>query len=456
MERYKRVNGSPDPHWVERLSHEPPVYAVRWDIRQNGTQEGAPSMSYGTNYLEAQLDHLPALEEIRTLVEEWIDREVEKLIRTGMQWNGHDVWLSVENQLNIATGFNLAVHTGGASLPVTVKMGTDSDPVYHDFTDLTRLAAFYEAMQRHIAECRSKGWLRKANIDYNLYNEYLESEEEMTDLQKAKVEKKKECLEVQSAHYRYEVDGVDVYCSAFDRDALRTKAGRGETVNMQSLTLQPDVAIAVLDGMGRMADLTLQASQDILRQIELADTVQKVKAIDASDGYPDPVSTTVTAIKGELALKAAGSAEVQAVLFARQVINSVPMTASQALERKVLFPVWGEVNAEFGKEVEAGFKLRYGDTLYEVVQAHTLSEEWQPGIETLSLYKVVEVEHAGTKDDPIPWKQGMELYEGKFYTDKEVLYKCIRNSGQAMAYDLADLVSGGYVEVATKIGGDEK
>lgn len=454
MERYRRVNGSPDPHWVERLDNGNPVYVVRWDIRQNGSREGAPSMSYGTNYLEAQLDHLPTLDEIRALVEAWIDSEVEELIRTGMRWNGHGVWLSVENQLNIATDFNLAVHTGGASLPATVKLGTDSDPVYHDFTDITELAGFYEAIQRHIADCRSKGWMRKADIDYNLYNEYLETEEEMTDLQKAKAEKRKECLDVQSAHYSYEVDGVDVYCSAYERDALRTKAERGETVKMQSLSLQADVAIAVLDDMGRMADLTQQASQEILRQIELADTVQKVKAVDALTGYPSPVQTTTEAVKERLSAQAAGSAEVQAVLFARQIINSAPMTSREALERKVLFPVWGEKNAEFGKEVEAGFRLRVvegeTDTLYEAVQKHTISEQWKPGVDTLSIYKAVEVEHAGTQDDPIPWKQGMELFDGKYYTDKDVLYKCVRDSGQAMAYDLADLVSGGYVEVATK------
>lgn len=33
------------------------------------------------------------------------------------------------------------------------------------------------------------------------------------------------------------------------------------------------------------------------------------------------------------------------------------------------------------------------------------------------------------------------------YTDKEVLYLCIRDSGIGMAFDLENLVSGGYVQV---------
>ncbi|MFQ9020329.1 MAG: hypothetical protein ACLR6J_00525 [Parabacteroides merdae] len=35
------------------------------------------------------------------------------------------------------------------------------------------------------------------------------------------------------------------------------------------------------------------------------------------------------------------------------MMNSVGLlTASQALEMQVLFPIWGEKDAEFGKEVE--------------------------------------------------------------------------------------------------------
>lgn len=107
--------------------------------------------------------------------------------------------------------------------------------------------------------------------------------------------------------------------------------------------------------------------------------------------------------------------------------------------------------------MEVGFRLRVveggSDVLWEVIQKHTLSADWKPSVDTMSLYKAVEPEHAGTKEDPIPWRQGMELFNGKFYTDKGVLYECIRDRGQAMAYDLADLVSGGYVKVVEE-GGD--
>lgn len=77
-----------------------------------------------------------------------------------------------------------------------------------------------------------------------------------------------------------------------------------------------------------------------------------------------------------------------------------------------------------------------------------------PGVGTESLYKVVQIEASGTKEDPIAWKQGMELFNGKYYTDKDVLYLCIRDSGMGLSFDLADLVSGGFVEVVEESSGD--
>lgn len=126
-------------------------------------------------------------------------------------------------------------------------------------------------------------------------------------------------------------------------------------------------------------------------------------------------------------------------------INNTFFTVEQALEMKAYFPLWKDL---IGKEANIGFRFQYGELLYEVIKTHTFAEEWKPDSGTESLYKVVQIEASGTIDDPIAWKYNMELFEGKYYIDKEVLYLCIRNSGMGMAYEnLADLVSGGFVEV---------
>ena len=108
-------------------------------------------------------------------------------------------------------------------------------------------------------------------------------------------------------------------------------------------------------------------------------------------------------------------------------INGAGLTAAQALEKKAYFPRWED---ETGKEHYAGYRFQYGETLYEVVQPHTFSAEWVPGVGTESLYKVVQEEHEGTQEDPIPWQHNMELESGKYYTDGGVLYLCVRDSGR--------------------------
>lgn len=135
----------------------------------------------------------------------------------------------------------------------------------------------------------------------------------------------------------------------------------------------------------------------------------------------------------------------------RENINAAGLTVEASLKHKEYFPKWDEL---IGETEPVGFMFTYGDTLYEVIQEHEFAEQWIPGPSTESLYKVVQVEASGTKDDPIAWKQGMELVGGKYYTDKDVLYLCIRDSGMGMSFDLADLVSGGFVEVVEESSGD--
>lgn len=56
-------------------------------------------------------------------------------------------------------------------------------------------------------------------------------------------------------------------------------------------------------------------------------------------------------------------------------------------------------------------------------------------------------EHSGTKDDPIPWRKNMQCYKDKYYIQNEIVYKCTRDSGNALQNDIIDLI-GHYFEVA--------
>lgn len=117
-----------------------------------------------------------------------------------------------------------------------------------------------------------------------------------------------------------------------------------------------------------------------------------------------------------------------------------------ALEMPDLFPNFVDM---IGEEVKKGNILKYTGKLYRVRQDHTVLAIYTPGIETASLYEVIDREHAGTINDPIPYTPPMEIFNGKYYTQNGVLYKCTRDSGQALTHNLADLI-GTYVEMVER------
>lgn len=62
---------------------------------------------------------------------------------------------------------------------------------------------------------------------------------------------------------------------------------------------------------------------------------------------------------------------------------------------------------------------------------HTTQADWPPH-KTPALWAIIDLEHAGTQDDPIPAARGMEYEYGKYYLDSEdgKTYKCER-TGEA-------------------------
>lgn len=113
-----------------------------------------------------------------------------------------------------------------------------------------------------------------------------------------------------------------------------------------------------------------------------------------------------------------------------------------ALEAVELFPAW-TVDTDYTKK---DFRFRYGNKLYKVLQPHTSQVNWLPD-STPSLYAEVEKPGQGdTPNNPIPYNNNMELIETKYYSQFDVVYRCIRSTGIPVYNNLADLV-GIYVEV---------
>lgn len=123
--------------------------------------------------------------------------------------------------------------------------------------------------------------------------------------------------------------------------------------------------------------------------------------------------------------------------------NAVERSDLDALAVKDIYPAWDSL---IGQTVNVDFKLTYDGKLYKVIQAHTVQSDWIPGVGTESLYTVIDEGHTGAEDDPIPYDGNMELFEGLYYIQNGVTYRCTRNSEQPVYHALSDLV-GLYVEV---------
>lgn len=97
------------------------------------------------------------------------------------------------------------------------------------------------------------------------------------------------------------------------------------------------------------------------------------------------------------------------------------------------------------KLYKVGDRVECDGKLWKCRKEHTSQENWKPSIDTASIWEVIDVEHEGTLEDPIPYDQTMTVYQGKYYIEEDIIYKCIRSSGQPLYASCASLV-GNYFE----------
>ena len=147
-------------------------------------------------------------------------------------------------------------------------------------------------------------------------------------------------------------------------------------------------------------------------------------------------------------------------------IDTIKMSNRQANEMRYSYPIWavGFSDAEKARlkalghriyeegdtieveECKPNPRMVYNDELWEIIQTHTIYAQYVPGVSTLALYRRVH-EQEGTFDDPVPYKEGMMAWEGQYYQEGDVVYKCIRDYDGSTAH--LPSVLHGYFEVAT-------
>lgn len=202
---------------------------------------------------------------------------------------------------------------------------------------------------------------------------------------------------IKKEHYRTREDGVKLYRTFSDTDHLIKKVADGVTY-------------------GDAIDISENEEYE-----EVEDYIE----LEGPDTYDE-------------ILKESENAE----LITRK-INRIGLTDNEALSVKEMFPRWED---KVNSTIEVGFITLYEGNLWRARQTHTALAVYPPSLDTASLYEVIVKTHEGTESDPIPYTPPMEIFEGKYYTQNGVLYKCTRNSGTALSHGLYDLI-GLYVEL---------
>lgn len=138
----------------------------KWELIYGYGTDGVSGWTYRERFTRK-----PTQDEIKEIIIAQINRNVEEKILCGLVWKDMPIWLSTENQFNYKAAYDLAVQTGGQSLPVKFKFGTDEQPVYHTFTTLDDLQEFYMTSLAFVQQVLDEGWQEKDNLNLSVFNQ---------------------------------------------------------------------------------------------------------------------------------------------------------------------------------------------------------------------------------------------------------------------------------------------
>ena len=129
----------------------------------------------------------------------------------------------------------------------------------------------------------------------------------------------------------------------------------------------------------------------------------------------------------------------------RQMIvkSSATLTDADAFGAQELFDKWKP-----DTDYKEGNRRRYEEKLYKCRQNHKSQAIYPPPIVPALWEGVPEPGQGDTPENPIHYDNNMELLEGKYYSQSDVVYICFRSTGVPVYNNLADLV-GIYVNVYT-------
>ena len=119
-------------------------------------------------------------------------------------------------------------------------------------------------------------------------------------------------------------------------------------------------------------------------------------------------------------------------------INSLDLSNNDTIKYKDYLPDW---NDYINKSMPKDFKFQYNNQPYQTIQyINVVLSDQTPDI-VYSLYAIINEEHEGTLEDPIPYQQQMTIEKGKYYSQYGVVYIAIQSTLTGQPYDLKDMPS---------------
>lgn len=248
------------------------------------------------------------------------------------------------------------------------------------------------------------------------------------------------------------IDGHKYWTSDAERATIKSQCesdAENSTISLTCddsiITLKAQSVLQVMMMIDNYSSKYKKVVETLVNEINQCSTIEEINELNFKLELPEEVHTTQVELGRLASNRQKNSKENQAILFAKMTINATPLTDNQAISVKNLHPEW---KGFIGKSLSTGFRVLHEDALYKVRQdISVVLENQPPSIETAALYEEINEKHAGTKEDPIPFNNNMELELGKYYSQNGVTYMCFRDSQQPVYQNLADLV-GIYVQIA--------
>lgn len=217
-------------------------------------------------------------------------------------------------------------------------------------------------------------------------------------------------------------------------------------IDAEGMTIRSLIGYTKYKGMEKQKDYVISTETVNIRTEE-----------DPNYEFQEKTATVmiVTMSKPEVEDRVSDLEQENTIMKTAAKFSAFSFTDRQAVQVKSLYPKWSSLadgteltaQEEATKGTEITKVLGDDELLYKVIKTHKKQADWAPGQSTASMFSVIDEEHAGTQEDPIPYAVNMVVYNGKYYSYDGVIYLCIRDSEIALQYTPNQLIEQ-YFQIA--------